>query len=224
MIIGESLFVCFVDFSKAFDMVNRQISFYKIVKGGWTGRVIDTLRNLYSKTHYRVKRGGQLSPAIESLTGVNQGGAASGILFRKYLQDLDEYLKKDAGVCIGETLVTHLLWADDLVLFSNAEKGIQKQLNGLKRFCARNKMIVNEAKAKLMIFGKKKQFTGEIMFNGKRIELVSEYKYLGNIVRSTETTAQDMFSTNYPYLCDRANRATFLALQKLKNVQHPRPI
>ena len=61
------------------------------------------------------------------------------------------------------------------------------------------------------------------MFNGKRIELVSEYEYLGNIIRSTETTAQDMFSTNYPYLYDRANRATFLALQKLKNVQHPPP-
>ena len=62
------------------------------------------------------------------------------------------------------------------------------------------------------------------MFNDKRIELVSEYKYLGNIRGSTETTAQGMFSTNYPYLCDRANRAMFLALQKLKNVQHPRPI
>ena len=154
MMIGESLFVCFIDFSKAFDLVSRHILFYNIMKGGWTGRVIDTLRSLYSKTHYRVKRGGKLSPMIPSLTGVNQGGAASGILFRKYLQDLDEYLKKDAGVCIGETLVAHLLWADDLVLFSNTKKGIQKQLNGLKHFCANNRMIVNEAKTKLMIFVK----------------------------------------------------------------------
>ena len=61
------------------------------------------------------------------------------------------------------------------------------------------------------------------MFNDKRIKLVSEYKYLGNIIRSTETTAQDMFNTNYPHLCDRANRAMFLALPKLKNVQHPPP-
>ena len=150
------------------------ILFYKIMKGGWTGRVIDTLRSLYSKTHYRVKRGGKLSPMIPSLTGVNQGGAASGILFRKYLQDLDEYLKKDAGVCIGETLVAHLLWADDLVLFSNTKKGIQKQLNGLKHFCANNKMIVNEAKTKLMIFGKK--CTGDIFFDEKKIELANEYK------------------------------------------------
>ena len=107
MIIGESRFVCFVDFSKTFDMLNRQILFYKMMKGGWTGRVIDTLRNLHSKTHYRVKRGGKLGPPIESLTGVNQGGggSASGILFRKYLQDSDEYLKKDAV----SVLVKHLL-------------------------------------------------------------------------------------------------------------------
>ena len=209
MMIGESLFVCFIDFSKAFDLVSRHILFYKIMKGGWTGRVIDTLRSLYSKTHYRVKRGGKLSPMIPSLTGVNQGGAASGILFRKYLQDLDEYLKKDAGVCIGETLVAHLLWADDLVLFSNTKKGIQKQLNGLKHFCANNRMIVNEAKTKLMIFGKK--CTGDIIFNEKKIELANEYKYLGNIIRSTEKSIQDMFSINYSYLCDRANRATFVA-------------
>ena len=61
------------------------------------------------------------------------------------------------------------------------------------------------------------------MFNDKTIELVSEYEYLGHIKRSTETAAQDMFRTNYPYLCDKANRATFLTLRKLKNVQHPAP-
>ena len=164
MIIGESLFVCFVDFSKAFDLVNRHILFYKIMKGGRTGRVIDTLRSLYSKRHYRVKRGSKLSPMIPSLTCVNQ--AASGILFRKYPQDLDKYLKKDAEVCIGETLVAHLLWVDDLVLFSNTKKRIQKQINRLKHFCMNDKMIVDEAKTKLMIFGIK--CTGHIILMKRR--------------------------------------------------------
>ena len=79
LIIGEALYVCFVDFSKAFDLVNCHILFFKIMKGGWSGRVIDTLRDLYSKTCFRVKRDGKLSPDIPSLTGVNQGGVASGI-------------------------------------------------------------------------------------------------------------------------------------------------
>ena len=39
LIIGEPLNVCFVDFSKAFDLVNRHILFFKIMKGGWSGRV-----------------------------------------------------------------------------------------------------------------------------------------------------------------------------------------
>ena len=136
------------------------------MKGGWNGRVIDTLKDLYSKTCFRVKRGGKLSPLIPSLTGVNQGGVASGILFRKYLKDLDMYLKKEVGICIGETIIAHLLWADDLMLFSNTENGLQKQLDGLKLFCANNKMIVNETKTKLLVFGK--DYSGNKSFNNEK--------------------------------------------------------
>ena len=82
LLLSQSLFVCFVDFSKAFDLVNRNILFFRIMKGGWSGRVIDTLRNLYSKTQFRVKRHGKLSMPISSLLGVNQGGIASGLLFK----------------------------------------------------------------------------------------------------------------------------------------------
>ena len=146
MITGEPVYICSVDFSKAFDLVNRHVLFFKIMKGGWS--VIDTLKDLYSKTCFRVKRGGKLSPVIPSLTGVNQGGVASGILFRKYLMALDVYLKKEVGICIGETIVAHLLWTDDLMLFLNTEKWLQKQLDGLKLFCLNNKMIVNETKTK----------------------------------------------------------------------------
>ena len=49
--IGSNLVVYFADFAKAFDLINRHIMFYKIIKSGWHGPVIDTLRNLYSKHH-----------------------------------------------------------------------------------------------------------------------------------------------------------------------------
>ena len=56
LLTGEQLFVCFVDFSKAFDRVNRHISFYKLFKSGLHGRVIETLHNLYQKTYFRESR------------------------------------------------------------------------------------------------------------------------------------------------------------------------
>ena len=78
---GHSLYVCFIDFS--FDLVNRDILFYKVVKMERTGRAIDTLRNLYSKTNIRVNHKGEISSSFESKMGVNQGGVLSGLLFRK---------------------------------------------------------------------------------------------------------------------------------------------
>ena len=70
-----------------------------------------------------------MSMPILSLLGVNQGGITSGTLFRKHLNNLHQYWKNDDGVCINETIVAHLLWAEDLIIFSNTEQGIQKQLH-----------------------------------------------------------------------------------------------
>ena len=49
LILVKSLYVCFVEFSKAFDMINRIILFHKLMNGSWQGRVVDTLRNSYLK-------------------------------------------------------------------------------------------------------------------------------------------------------------------------------
>ena len=87
---GQSLIVCHVDFTQAFDRVNRNILFYKIKKFGCTGRVIDTLQNLYSKTRCRVNCNGGISDIIWENVGVNQGGNASPILFRSYLSDIKD--------------------------------------------------------------------------------------------------------------------------------------
>ena len=54
LILGKSLYVCFIDFSKAFDMINRNILFYKLMNGSWQGRVVHTLRHFYSKTNFFV--------------------------------------------------------------------------------------------------------------------------------------------------------------------------
>ena len=71
--LGSSLAVCFVDFSnEAFDLVNRNILFNKIMKSGWHGKVMDTLRSLYKKTSFRVKNKGWISFLIRNAMGVNQ--------------------------------------------------------------------------------------------------------------------------------------------------------
>ena len=88
---GKPLYICYVDFSMAFDSVNRHILFYKLINQGWSGRVIDTMIIFYSKTYFRVKINGRISPPSANHVGVNQGGNVSGLLFRKYMADLSDY-------------------------------------------------------------------------------------------------------------------------------------
>ena len=124
------------------------------------------------------------TPILDQL-GVNQGGNASPTLFRTYLTDLGDYLEKHVGLCISETIMAHLLWADDWVLISDSESGLQKQLDGLSKFYSKNLMIVNELKTKVLVFGT--QTKVHIDFNGKTIEQVESCKYLGNIVNTVHS-------------------------------------
>ena len=188
---GKPLFVCFVDFSKAFDLVNRNILFYKLIKCGWHGRVIDTLRSLYAKTSIRIKRNNQVSSPFPNTIGVNQGGINSGLLFRKYLSDLSSYLNHECGICIGGDILLHMLWADDLILVSETASGLQKQLNALQVFCKHNYMSANESKTKFVVFGKHKPVA--ISYDRKEIEQVQHYKYLVVLINATATINSDIF-------------------------------
>ena len=212
--LGKPLYVCFVDFSKAFDLVNRAILFYKLINSGWSGRLIETVKDLYSKTSFCFKFQGEVSSAVPNNIGVNQGGNASGFLFRKYISDLGEFLHAKVGVCIGDTILSHLLWADDLILFSDSLTGIQKQLDGLFEFCSKNRMIVNELKTKIMMFGNGPK--GEVSFNGNLIKWVDKYKYLGNMINSTKQPNGDIFKENAKYLCQKARGAIFSFFNKTK--------
>ena len=91
------------------------------------------------------------------------------------MSDLSQYLTSEFVICIGKKVIGHLLWADDLILFSDSITGLQKQLNDLVGFCSFNQMSVNESKTKAMQFGKKND--RESFFNKKKISEVHECKY-----------------------------------------------
>ena len=204
LVLIRRLHVSFIEFSKAFDMVNRIILFYEWIRSEWKGRVIDTFRSLYGKTHFRVKRNGKLSPPLNSNLSVNQGGISSGLMFRKYMSDLSSYLSKEVGINISNEIIAHILWADDLILFSDSPAGLQKQLYGLLKFCSNIKIIVNEMKTKSLCFGTSETFT--VYFNGKLIEQVDQYRYLGVIVWSLNKLNQDIFFNNYRVISDKSRR------------------
>ena len=92
------------------------------------------------------------------------------------MTDLSGYLYAEVGVLMGDLIIHHLLWADNLILISNTPEGLKKQVNGLFRFCSDNHTIVNVIKTKCMAYNAKQPFT--IYFNNTVVLQVQEYKQL----------------------------------------------
>ena len=40
-------------------------------------------------------------------------------MFRKYMSDLNTYLSAEVGIAISNEIIAHILWGDDLILFSD---------------------------------------------------------------------------------------------------------
>ena len=86
--LNKSLYVCFVDFTKAFDYVNRAALLFKLRLRGVKGRFLDVIASMFDNSRCRIKVNGELSGEIDSLCGVLQGGMISPKLFNEYLYDI----------------------------------------------------------------------------------------------------------------------------------------
>ena len=78
-------------------------------------------------------------------------------------------------------------------------------------------MIVNGMKTKVMVYGHaNKNFS--LRFNGETLDIVDQYKYLGNITKSIKTWNRDMFGANYQHLCNKARQAIFALFKRVKTL------
>ena len=182
----KRLYGCFVDFSKAFDCVPRDILIKKLQDKGIDGKVLEIIKTLYLEDTASVKIGGKFSKPFKTNRGVRQGCVLSPLLFILFLSDLQEILdrSKDNVKLNTDTEISCIMWADDILILSETKEGLQRKLDALAEYSKRNKLTVNTKKTQCMIFNK----TGRLLknykftYDNKTLECVREYKYLGFIV------------------------------------------
>ena len=179
---GKKLYGCFVDFSKAFDTISREKLFEKLLKCGVNGNFYNVLKNMYFNDETRIRVGEHLSDVIFPNQGVRQGCILSPLLFNIYLSDLPLRLESagGAGPRVGWMTFSNVIWADDLIILSESENGLNEMLGELSSYAAENNMTINIDKTKAMIFNKTGRFIRRnFKYRDSNIETVREYKYLG---------------------------------------------
>ena len=176
------LFAAFIDFRKAFDRVNRQLLLLKLQRLGIKGLLYRNIKEAYRTISYLVKvNGGHLEP-IKSLVGLKQGGVLSPILFNLYIDDIKNIFDESCDpVKLFDAPLSHLLYADDLVLISTSQKGLNNCLDKLSEFCSEWDLELNYKKSQVVIFNSSGRILSGYTFQyrGNLLQVVKSYCYLG---------------------------------------------
>ena len=127
---GTTVFVTFLDASKAFDRLNDWLLFDILVKKCVFLFIIQLLCFWYTNKKMVVRWGITISTQFTVATGVKQGGIISFILFNMHMNDPSIVLN-NSGIeeYLGDEFLNHLCYADDICLISLSSSGMQQLLN-----------------------------------------------------------------------------------------------
>ena len=200
----RKLFCVFVDFKKAYDTVDRKILLRKLQNIGINGIFYKNIESMYMDTEYSIKlKNGFLDP-IKSNLGLRQGCPLSPILFNIYIDDVKNIFDERCDpIDVHGKQINHFLYADDLIILSLSKQGLQNCLNRLQEYSRANRLTINIAKTKSMIFNHTGKLIKENIFlDNKKLEQVLTFCYLGFDVK-----ASGVVSSAISTLYDKANKA-----------------
>jgi Reverse transcriptase (RNA-dependent DNA polymerase) len=176
------LYICFVDFEKAFDSVEMNALWNSLQRQGVHPKLIRLLRSFYlqAKNEFRVNIDQLVE--VKIARGVRQGDPISPKLFNASLEDVFRRLDWDSGgLNINGQYLTHLRFADDIALISGNLEELQQRLQELSEEAAGSGLKINEDKTELMC-NAEEDAQCQLTLNGKTIRRSKTFTYLGRQV------------------------------------------
>ena len=211
---GKKLFACFVDFQKAFDSVWHDGLFRKLENLGINGNFLNLIINIYKHTKCAVKINKSTTQFFDYNKGVLQGNPLSPILFNLFINEIFKTVKNEDSMLTldGTHFFNALMYADDLILLSPSEQGLQQSINSLGAFCQTWKLNINYKKTKCMTFsnGHLRKLSN-FHINNIPLENTKIFKYLGITISSIKCS----FLPTLEDLSSKASKAIYALRAKL---------
>ena len=105
------------------------------------------------------------------------------------------------------------MYADDLILLAETEKGLQNQIIKLNIFCDRWNLSINSKKTKVMTFNRgNRLIKTKILSNNTPLDDVKTMKYLGFTISANHCS----FTPTIEDLSTKANRTIFALNNTIK--------
>lgn len=202
---NQPFYACFVDFSKAFDTVPRNMLWKILEKFGCPPNLLHLVQSLHNNTQACVSVNGEQSDAFSVTIGTRQGCVLAPTLFNIFLTAVLEiafcdyvggvYIRyrTDGGLHnlsrfratskLKYTVVQHALYADDCALVACNPEDLQDAINRLATSSSRFGLKINLSKTEIMARPLNANITLPNFFIGdSTIKSTDSFKYLGSVL------------------------------------------
>ena len=181
---ASAIYACFLDCSKAFDTVNHDVMFQKLVDCGLPCGYLRLLHHCYANQRGYVRWGNADSGKFPIRNGVRQGGILSPIFFNIYTKNLFKTLSAaNLGCYLAGIFMGAFAYADDIVLIAPSLSALRKMLVLCEQYADVHHLSFNAAKTVCMYFPAGRRGCPvphfSVMLDGQRIGFVDRFLYLG---------------------------------------------
>ena len=200
----QQMYIVFVDFTKAFDTVNREFLFKILGKLGCPSKFIRLVEALYTQVNARLIIDGVLTEPFQYNSGVKQGCKLAPTLYGIYAAVLlllaydsiahqfsikirfrydGEFFDLKRLKAKTKTFIAFIReaqYADDIAIFSDSAIGLQTLLTAYNNMAKRMGLSINIKQTETMSIGPEELF----FIDDTQIQSVNRFKYLGSIVTS----------------------------------------
>lgn len=174
----KPLYIAYIDYQKAFDTISHDSVWETLIKQEVEIEYIKVIQSIYKNNKSRIQLE-TTGPWFPVRRGVRQGDPLSPRLFIATLEQIISKLDwKKHGLRIEDKYLSHLRFADDLVLLAENGKHLQcmiESLNtvskdiGLEMNLTKTKIMTNSRKVDITIDQEKLEYTDEYIYLGKQI-------------------------------------------------------
>jgi len=180
---NKIVYNCFIDFQKAFDSINQQITWATLKSYGVGRNLTKILKNIGDRSKSAVKFGEE-----------RQGDPVSPNTFITYLERvMDDIQNNGTGISIQGEMINNLRFADDIDLIEEDFDVLQESIHTLNEAGNRYGLKIHVEKTKTMVFGSE-QIGRNIVIGDRQIENVKEFVYLGSLLTWDNDCTKDIIA------------------------------
>lgn len=190
----KNIYVCFIDFEKAFDRVEHTKLFQCLKSKNIDNYNMRLLVNLYYNQTAAVRVENETTGEIPIRRGVRQGCVLSPLLFNMYSENIfqEALYNRTEGVRMGGEVINNIRYADDTAIMAESIEDLQLLLNRVYEASRRWGININTKKTKWMAVGKIHVEPTPVTIGEHTIELVPHFKYLGSWLNNEITCDEEV--------------------------------